>query len=172
MNLDINEKSRFSRHLLLEGFGEAAQLKLKQARILIAGVGGLGCPALQYLCAAGVGTIGIVDDDTVSESNLQRQILFNTNDCGKLKVDVAEGRMHALNPFVQIEKHAQRIGIHNVLELVNAYDLVIDGTDNFQTRYLLNDACVMSGKALVYGSVLRFEGQVSVFNYQDGPTYR
>ncbi len=165
------EKDRYSRHLILAGFGEEAQLKLKKAKVLVVGAGGLGCPALLYLTAAGVGTISIIDDDKVSESNLQRQILFNNEDVGKEKVFAAKEKLNAQNPFIKIETYSEKITKKNALDIIKDHDLVIDGSDNFATRYLLNDACVILNKPLVYGAIYKFEGQVSVFNYKNGPTY-
>jgi molybdopterin/thiamine biosynthesis adenylyltransferase/rhodanese-related sulfurtransferase len=170
--LSEEEKERYSRHLILEGFGEEAQLKLKNAKVLVVGAGGLGCPALLYLAAAGVGSIGIIDDDLVSESNLQRQILYNTEDIGEAKVLVAEKKLAAQNPFISIEPYYGRLTKEGALTIIEGYDLVIDGSDNFATRYLLNDACVILNKPLIYGAIHKFEGQVSVFNYKNGPTYR
>ncbi|HWY13262.1 MAG TPA: HesA/MoeB/ThiF family protein [Bacteroidia bacterium] len=170
--LSKEEKERYSRHLILEGFGEEAQLKLKNAKVLVVGAGGLGCPALLYLSAAGVGTIGIIDDDIVSESNLQRQILFSIEDVGKQKVLSAKAKLNSQNPFIQIETYFKRINAENACDIIKNYDLVLDSSDNFATRYLLNDACVILNKPLVYGSIYKFEGQVSVFNYKNGPTYR
>jgi len=170
--LSQSEISRYQRHLTLPGFGEAAQLKLKAARVLIVGAGGLGCPALQYLAAAGVGTLGIVDDDRVSRSNLQRQILYTDADVGEMKVAVAAERLMAMNPDIRCVRHALRLTVENALELIGQYDLVLDGSDNFATRYLVNDACVLAGKPLVYGALHRYQGQVSVFNFEGGPTYR
>jgi adenylyltransferase/sulfurtransferase len=170
--LSQSEILRYQRHLTLPGFGEAAQLKLKAARVLIVGAGGLGCPALQYLAAAGVGTLGIVDDDRVSRSNLQRQILYTDADVGEMKVAVAAERLMAMNPDIRCVRHAIRLTVENALELIGQYDLVLDGSDNFATRYLVNDACVLAGKSLVYGALHRYQGQVSVFNFEGGPTYR
>ncbi|CAA6680095.1 MULTISPECIES: molybdopterin-synthase adenylyltransferase MoeB [unclassified Lentimonas] len=167
-----SEIERYQRHLTLPGFGEVAQLKLKTARVLVVGAGGLGCPALQYLAAAGVGTLGIVDDDRVCRSNLQRQILFAESDVGQSKAEVAAARLLAMNPDVCCEVHATRLTIANALELIGAYDVVLDGSDNFTTRYLVNDACVLAGKPLIYGALQAFQGQASVFNYEGGPTYR
>lgn len=170
--LTPEEIIRYQRHLTLPGFGESAQLKLKAARVLVVGAGGLGCPALQYLAAAGVGVLGIVDDDVVSRSNLQRQILYTDADVGRSKAQVAAEQLTAQNPDICCEAHAVRLTVDNALDLVGRYDLVLDGSDNFATRYLVNDACVLSGKPLVYGALYTFQGQVSVFNYQGGPTYR
>lgn len=172
MNLSQGEILRYQRHLTLPGFGETAQLQLKAARVLIIGAGGLGCPALQYLAAAGVGTLGIVDDDRVSRSNLQRQILYADAEVGQLKAEVAAHRLMAMNPDITCVPHAMRLTVANALELFNDYDVVLDGSDNFPTRYLVNDACVLAGKPLVYGALYTFQGQATVFNYQGGPTYR
>ncbi|MBT1686988.1 molybdopterin-synthase adenylyltransferase MoeB [Dawidia soli] len=171
MNTLTNEEiKRYGRHLVLEEFGMNGQQRLKQARVLVVGAGGLGSPSLLYLAAAGVGTLGIVDFDTVDLSNLQRQILFTTADIGRNKAVAAAGRLQQLNPTITLRTHTARITAANAPELVAAYDVVLDGTDNFPTRYLLNDACVLLDKPLVYGSILRFEGQVAVFNfrYADG----
>jgi sulfur-carrier protein adenylyltransferase/sulfurtransferase len=171
------ELERYNRHIILPQFGLQGQQKLKAARVLIVGSGGLGSPLVLYLAAAGVGTIGIIDFDTVSESNLQRQILFDTEDLGKLKAQTATEKIKALNPYVNVITYNEKLTSTNALEIIKAYDVVADGTDNFPTRYLVNDACVLSGKAYVYGSVFQFEGQVAVFNYKNadgsfGPNYR
>ena len=172
MELTNEEKNRYSRHILLDKVGLEGQAKLKAAKVLVIGAGGLGCPVLQYLTAAGVGTIGVIDFDVVDESNLQRQILFTTEDVGKLKVEVVKERLSAQNPFVQLEVYPERLTTKNALSLFSKYDMVVDGTDNFSTRYLVNDACVITGKPLVYGAIYKFEGQVAVFNYKEGPSYR
>ena len=172
MKLSTSEILRYQRHLSLPGFGEAAQLKLKAARVLIVGAGGLGCPALQYLTAAGVGALGIIDDDRVNRSNLQRQILYTDADVGKLKADAAAERLIAMNPDITCVPHPTRLTTSNALKIISDYDVVLDCSDNFPTRYLINDACVLSGKPLIYGALYTFQGQVSVFNYQGGPTYR
>ena len=172
MNLSQSEILRYQRHLTLPGFGKASQLQLKAARVLIIGAGGLGCPALQYLAAAGVGTLGIVDDDRVSRSNLQRQILYTDADVGLMKAEVAAERLMALNPDITCVPHATRLTVDNAIELISGYDVVLDGSDNFPTRYLVNDACVLADKPLVYGALYTFQGQASVFNYKGGPTYR
>ena len=166
------ELSRYSRHLLLPEFGEAGQTRLKAARVLIVGAGGLGSPAALYLAAAGVGVIGLVDDDTVDETNLQRQILYGTADIGRPKLEAAEARLRDVNPLISIERFDQPFGPGNGRGLVEAFDVVIDGTDNFPTRYLVNDACVMTRTPNVYGSVSRFEGQASVLAAPGGPCYR
>ena len=177
MSLSPREQQRYARHLILPQLGEAGQLKLKAARVLVIGAGGLGSPLLQYLAAAGVGTIGIVDPDRVSHSNLQRQVLYGESDLGSLKVEAAKKRLLDLNPHIDIKTHATYFSKENALDLLAGYDLVADGTDNFPTRYLVNDACILSGLPYVYGSIFRFEGQVSVFNGQladgkRGPNYR
>ncbi len=172
MNLSPKEKTRYQRHLILDQIGEKGQLNLKKAKILMVGAGGLGCPILQYLTAAGVGTIGIVDFDKVEVSNLQRQILYTTNDVGTLKVEAAKQHLLNLNPFTNIITYPTALSCKNVLTIFKDYDVIIDGTDNFSTRYLVNDACVKLDKPFVYGSIFKFEGQVAVFNYKDGPTYR
>jgi len=171
------ELERYSRHLIIPEFNIAGQRKLKQSRVLVVGTGGLGSPILSYLTAAGVGTIGILDFDVVDESNLQRQVLFTVDDVGRPKVEAARERLHQLNPHIRLITHNERLTSGNALEIISEYDLVVDGTDNFPTRYLVNDACVMLGKPNVYGSIFRFEGQVSVFNYpfedgRFGPNYR
>ena len=171
MSLSKEELQRYSRHLLMEEFGLEAQLKLKAAKVLVVGAGGLGCPCLLYLAAAGVGFLGIADDDVVSFSNLQRQVLFSTEDVGKPKAETAKSHLLNNNPLIRIQTHS-RITRDNVFEIISYYNLVIDGSDNFSTRYLLNDACVITGKPYIYGALFKFEGQVSTFNYQDGPTYR
>jgi adenylyltransferase/sulfurtransferase len=172
MPLSPTERQRYQRHLQLPEIGEAGQEKLKAARVLVVGAGGLGCPILQYLAAAGVGTLGIADADVVAESNLQRQILYGPAEVGQLKAATAAHKLALLNPLVNYEVHAVRADFGNVRELVSQYDVVVDGSDNFPTRYLLNDACVSLDKPLVSGAIYRYEGQVSVFNYQGGPTYR
>ncbi len=171
------EMARYDRHIILPEFGLAAQQKLKAAKVLVVGSGGLGSPLLLYLAAAGVGVIGIVDFDVVDDSNLQRQVLFGINDLGESKVLAAKNRLKSLNPFIDIRVHNTRLGSDNALDIIKDYDVVADGTDNFPTRYLVNDACVLLGKPNVYASVYQFEGQVSVFNYLDkkgerGPNYR
>lgn len=170
--LTSQEKHRYSRHLLLDKVGEIGQEKLKVAKVLVIGAGGLGCPVLQYLVAAGVGTIGIIDFDKVDETNLQRQVLFSVNDVGTNKALAAKNRLEQLNQFVQFNVYQEKLTTKNALDLFNQYDIIVDGTDNFSTRYLVNDACVKTNKPLVYGAIYKFEGQVSVFNYKNGPTYR
>lgn len=163
---------RYRRHLSLPELGIEGQQALLAGRVLLIGVGGLGCPLAQYLAAAGVGTLGIVDFDVVDASNLQRQVLFGAADVGRPKVEVARERVEAQNPDVRVEPHLLRLDSGNALELLAAYDVVVDGTDNFPTRYLVNDACVLLGKPNVHGSVLRFDGQATVFDARHGPCYR
>lgn len=175
--LNKEEIARYSRHLLLPEIGMTGQEKIKSAKILVIGAGGLGCPALQYLTAMGIGEIGIVDFDKVEESNLQRQILYSIEDTGKLKTEAAVSTLSKQNPFVKFNSYPVRLDNQNAIELFSKYDLIIDGTDNFATRYLVNDACVILNKPLIYGAIYKFEGQVSVLNYTDrsqqsGPTYR
>ncbi|WP_165699358.1 molybdopterin-synthase adenylyltransferase MoeB [Hymenobacter jejuensis] len=172
MVLTSLEQQRYRRHLQLPEIGETGQLALQAARVLVVGAGGLGCPVLQYLAAAGVGTLGIADADHVEISNLQRQILYGAADVGRSKAEAAAEVVHRLNPLVRHEAYPYRVDRATVRELVAKYDVVVDGTDNFPTRYLLNDACVSLGKPLISGAIYKFEGQVSVFNYQGGPTYR
>ena len=172
MPLSPAEIARYQRHLSLPGFGPAAQERLKASSVLVIGAGGLGCPALLYLAAAGVGRIGIVDSDRVELSNLQRQVLFQTGDAGSLKAEAAAKRLQALNPLIAFEVHPVRFTRDNALDLVRSFALVVDGSDNFATRYLVNDACVIADRPLVYGAIQGFDGQVSVFNFQGGPTYR
>jgi molybdopterin/thiamine biosynthesis adenylyltransferase/rhodanese-related sulfurtransferase len=173
----IDHDLRYSCQIALPGFSEATQQLLQQAKVLIVGAGGLGCPSAQYLTAAGIGTIGIADFDVVSVSNLHRQILYNPTDIGKQKALLACERLQAQNPEVKLVPHTAKVTSANVLDLVDQYDIVVDGTDNFETRYLLNDACVIKGKPLVYGAIYQFEGQVAVWNVpvnndQRSPNYR
>lgn len=172
MTFTSEEILRYQRHLSLAGFGPEAQARLKNGSVLVIGAGGLGCPALLYLAAAGVGRIVLVDPDRVDVSNLQRQVLYTSEDAGELKADTAARRLRALNPLITIEPHAERFSRSNALDYVRAVDVVIDGSDNFATRYLANDACVLGERPLVYGAIHGFEGQVSVFNWRGGPTYR
>ncbi len=167
-----DELARYSRHFVLPGFGVEGQTRLKKASAVVIGAGGLGAPVLSYLAAAGVGKIGIVDDDMVSLSNLQRQILFTTEDIGKGKADCARNRLIAINPGSIVHSIPVRITATNALDLIGPYDIIVDCTDNFPTRYLLNDACVLLNKPLIYGSIFRYEGHVSVLNHAGGPTYR
>lgn len=171
------ELARYNRHIMLPDFGLAAQQKLKAAKVLVVGAGGLGSPLLLYLAAAGVGTIGIVDFDVVDDSNLQRQVLFGKKDLGKSKARAAKSRLESLNPHIKVRLHLARLTSENALAIIQEYDVVADGTDNFPTRYLVNDACVLLDKTNVYASIFQFEGQVSVFNYLNaagelGPNYR
>lgn len=166
------ELRRYSRHLLMPEVGVAGQERLKAARVICIGAGGLGSPAAMYLAAAGVGTIGLVDFDRVDESNLQRQVLYTESDLGRSKLAVAAARLRAMNPHVTVVEHETRFSAANAASLVEAYDVVVDGTDNFATRYLVNDACVLHHRPNVYGSIFRFEGQVSVFATEGGPCYR
>lgn len=159
-----DEKAHYSRHFLVQGFGIDGQARLKAGRVLVVGAGGLGCPALMYLAAAGVGHIGVVENDTVEVSNLHRQLLFGVNDIGTPKGDAARQKLLANNPYVHIEHVNDRIGEDNVLSYVRRHDVIVDATDNFATKYLLNDACYLAGKPLVYASISQFEGQIAVFN--------
>lgn len=172
MPLSADETLRYRRQLGLRGFGLAAQERLRAASVLVVGAGGLGCPALLYLAAAGLGRLVILDPDTVDVSNLQRQILFQTADAGRPKAAVAAERLRALNPHVAIEAHAVRLDRSNALERIREVDLVLDCSDNFATRYLVNDACVLAGRAFVHGAIEGFEGRVAVFNHEGGPDYR
>jgi adenylyltransferase/sulfurtransferase len=167
-----DQRERYRRHLSLPQIGVGGQERLLASRVLLLGAGGLGCPAAQYLAAAGVGTLGLVDFDRVDVSNLQRQILYGTADVGRPKVAVARERIAALNPDVKVETFETRLAADNVLDLLAGWDVVVDGTDNFPARYVVSDACVLLGKPNVHGSVLRFEGQVSVFDARRGPCYR
>ena len=160
----LKNNNRYDRQIRLKEFGQTAQDNLNRAKVLVIGAGGLGCPALQYLASAGVGTIGIVDFDRVELSNLQRQILFNMEDIGKLKAESAAAKISAMNPEIQVHVYSFKITNQNALDIIVEYDIVIDGSDDFATRYLVNDACVLLNKPLVYGAVLRFEGQIGVFN--------
>jgi adenylyltransferase/sulfurtransferase len=170
--LHQDEIARYGRQIILPELGLEGQERLKAARVLVVGAGGLGCPVLQYLTAAGIGTIGIADGDVVDVSNLQRQVLYTMADVGKSKALVAAQQLSAANPFVLFQVHQVFIDHTNALELCRNYDIVVDGSDNFDTRYLINDACVLLGKTMVSGAIYKFEGQVSVFNYKGGPTYR
>ena len=170
--LTAEQRNHYQRHLLLPEVGEEGQLKLLDARVLLLGAGGLGSPAALYLAAAGVGTIGIIDMDVVDQSNLQRQIVHNIERIGMRKVDSAAKTLQLLNPDVTVETHDMRLDASNVIELLSQYDLVIDGADNFPSRYLLNDASLKTGTPVVHGSIFRFEGQVTVFLPHDGPCYR
>ncbi len=170
--LDKDEILRYSRHLIIPEVGMEGQLKLKQAKVLLIGAGGLGAPLGLYLAAAGVGRIGIVDFDVVDFTNLQRQVIHGTHDVGRKKLDSAADAMLEINPHIQIDKHETALSSENALDILRDYDIVIDGTDNFPTRYLVNDACVLLKKPNVYGSIFRFEGQATIFAYGNGPCYR
>ncbi len=170
--LQKEELKRYSRQMILSELGLEGQEKLKNAKVLMIGAGGLGCPILQYLVAAGVGEIGIIDDDVVDGTNLHRQILYNHEDIGLKKADLAAQKLRKLNPFIAVQSFTKRLTAENATSIFLDYDLIIDGSDNFPTRYLVNDTCVALKKTLVFGSIFKFEGQVSVFNYQNGPQYR
>ncbi len=172
VKLSKEEVQRYSRHLIMPEVGMEGQLKLKRARVLTIGTGGLGAPLGLYLAAAGVGHLGLVDFDVVDSSNLQRQVTFTTADVGKPKSEAAKARLSALNPAIEIVSYETRLTSDNALELFRDYDIIVDGTDNFPTRFLVNDACVLLGKPNVYGSIFRFEGQATVFGYPGGPCYR
>ena len=171
-DLDKDEVRRYSRHLIIPNVGMDGQKRLKNARVLAVGAGGLGSPTLMYLAAAGVGTLGIVDFDVVDETNLQRQIIHGQSDVGRSKAQSARNSIAEINPYVEVVLHEERLDSSNALGIVSQYDLIVDGTDNFATRYLVNDACVLSGKPYVWGSIFRFEGQASVFWAEHGPCYR
>ena len=172
IQLTQEEYSRYSRHLILPEIGLDGQKRLKAASVLCIGTGGLGSPLLLYLAAAGIGRIGIVDFDVVDSSNLQRQVIHGTSWVDKPKIESAKHRIHEINPNCQVDLYNTRISSENALDILKPYDIVVDGTDNFPTRYLVNDACVLLNKPNVYGSIFRFEGQATVFNYEDGPNYR
>ena len=171
-SLTNEEILRYSRHLIMPEVGMEGQLKLKAAKVLLIGTGGLGAPLGLYLTAAGVGNIGLVDFDVVDFTNLQRQVTFGTTDVGKPKTQAASARLSNLNPDVHITTYETKLTGENALELFKDYDVIVDGTDNFPTRYLVNDACILLGKPNVYGSIFRFEGQVTIFGMPDGPCYR
>lgn len=170
--LPTDELRRYSRHLALPELGLAGQQALRNAKVLVVGAGGLGSPVSLYLAAAGVGTIGILDHDLVEDSNLQRQVLFTRDDIGQPKAERAASRLRQLNPYIEVCSHIERLDSANALSRIQEYDLVVDGTDNFPTRYLINDACVLANKPLVYGSIFQFDGQASVFHFANGPCYR
>jgi adenylyltransferase/sulfurtransferase len=171
-SLSVDEVRRYSRHLIIPDVGMAGQKRLKNAKVLCVGAGGLGSPALMYLAAAGVGTLGILEFDVVDESNLQRQIIHGQSDIGRPKGESARDFVKEINPYVQVNLHPERLDSSNVFEIFSQYDLIVDGTDNFATRYLVNDACVLLGKPYVWGSIYRFDGQASVFWAEHGPCYR
>jgi adenylyltransferase/sulfurtransferase len=171
-DLTVDEVRRYSRHLIIPEIGMTGQKRLKNARVLCAGAGGLGSPALLYLAAAGVGTLGVIDFDVVDESNLQRQVIHGQSDVGRLKAESARDSVAEINPLVNVEVHTEALSNDNVLEIFGRYDLIVDGTDNFATRYMVNDACVLLGKPYIWGSIYRFDGQASVFWAEHGPCYR
>ncbi|MFK7112981.1 HesA/MoeB/ThiF family protein [Flavobacterium oreochromis] len=170
--LTISDYLRYSKHLLVPEIGEAGQLKIKNAKVLVIGAGGLGCPILQYLCTAGVGTLGVVDFDTVALHNLHRQILYTEADIDLPKVIQAKSVLEKLNPLIEIQTFKEKLTIENASQLFENFDIIVDGCDNFTTRYLVNDTCVNLGKPLVYGSIFRFEGQLAVFNHQGSKQLR
>jgi sulfur-carrier protein adenylyltransferase/sulfurtransferase len=172
IKLTKDDYERYSRHLILPEVGVEGQKRLKAASVLCIGTGGLGSPLLLYLAAAGIGRIGIVDFDVVDTSNLQRQVIHGTSWVGKPKIESAKNRIHEINPHCQVDLYETRLSAENALDIIRPYDIVVDGTDNFPTRYLVNDACVLLDKPNVYGSIFRFEGQATVFNYEGGPNYR
>ena len=172
IQLNQEEYQRYSRHLILPEVGLEGQKRLKAASVLCIGTGGLGSPLLLYLAAAGIGNIGIVDFDIVDSSNLQRQVIHGTSWIGKPKIESAKNRIHEINPNCQVDLYETRLSSENALDILKSYDVIVDGTDNFPTRYLVNDACVLLDKPNVYGSIFRFEGQATVFNYEGGPNYR
>ncbi len=172
IQLTKDDYERYSRHLILPEVGLEGQKRLKAASVLCIGTGGLGSPLLLYLAAAGIGRIGIVDFDVIDTSNLQRQVIHGTSWVGKPKIESAKNRIHEINPYCQVDLYETRLSSENALEIFQPYDIVVDGTDNFPTRYLVNDACVLLNKPNVYGSIFRFEGQATVFNYEGGPNYR
>ncbi len=172
MSFTAAELKQYSRHIKLKEIGLEGQLKLKATKVLVIGAGGLGTPILQYLTGAGIGTIGIIDGDVVDQSNLQRQVLYTHHDIGVFKVVAAKEKLQALNPYINMITYPYELNNENAIELFKAYDIIVDGSDNFPTRYLVNDAAVIAKKPLVFGSIYKFEGQVSVFNYKNGPTYR
>jgi adenylyltransferase/sulfurtransferase len=167
-----NELVRYSRQLMLQEVGLKGQEKFKNAKVLVIGAGGLGCPVLQYLCAAGIGTIGVVDFDTVELHNLHRQILYTEDDIGKSKVSTAIEKLSRQNPHIRFHAHARQLNEENAADIIQSYDLVMDGSDNFETRYLVNDTCVALNKPLIYGSIFKFEGQTAVFNYKGSKQLR
>lgn len=164
--------NRYNRHIILSEIGQNGQNKISNAKVLVIGAGGLGCPVLQYLTAAGIGTLGIIDFDVVEISNLQRQVLFGTSSLGQNKAEAAKKRLKDLNPDISIIAYTEKLTYQNALELFKNYDIIVDGSDNFETRYLVNDACIITNKPFVFGAIYKFEGQVSVFNYKNGPSYR
>ena len=170
--MNEDEREQYHRHISLDGFGEEKTITFKNSSVLVVGAGGLGCSTLQYLVGAGVGKIGIVDNDLVEVSNLQRQVLFDHQDKGKAKAEVASFKLSKMNPFIKIISFVERFTKDNAKSLLGDFDVIIDGTDNFSSRYLINDACILFGKPLIHGSIHKFDGMVSVFNHEKGPTYR
>ena len=171
-NLNVEELIRYSRQIMLPDIGIEGQQKIKQAKVLVVGAGGLGCPVLQYMCSVGVGTIGIIDFDIIELHNLHRQILYHLEDVGQLKAVVAAERLRAINPNIDIKVFDQLLSDENAGEIISGFDIIVDGSDNFNTRYLVNDNCVKHNKPLVYGSILRLEGQLAVFNYKNNKNLR
>ena len=170
--LSTREIRRYSKQIMIPEIGLQGQEKLKHAKVLVIGAGGLGCPVLQYLTAAGVGKIGIAEFDTVDETNLQRQVLYGSTDVGKLKSIIAKNRLEYLNSHVELEVYNLRCDASNSLRILRNWDVIVDATDNLDTRYIINDACVILGKPMIHGSIYKYEGVISVFNYKGGPTYR
>jgi sulfur-carrier protein adenylyltransferase/sulfurtransferase len=170
--LTPREKRRYTKQIMIPGIGLQGQEKLKSAKVLVVGAGGLGCPVLQYLAAAGVGKIGVAEFDVVDESNLQRQILYGSRDVGKLKSIIAKTRLSYLNPLIELEIYNLKCDAVNSLQVFTKYDIIVDATDNINSRYIINDACVTLDKPMVHGSIYGYEGIISVFNYNGGPTYR
>lgn len=170
--LSPRELRRYSRHIMIPEIGLSGQEKLKNSKVVVIGAGGLGCPVLQYIVAAGVGKVSIVEDDMVSEINLARQILYGSDDVGKLKSIIAKNRLDLINSLVETEIINVRLDAHNALKILKDFDVVVDATDNFRARYVINDACVILNRPMVHGAIYKTEGQVSVFNYNGGPTYR
>ena len=163
---------RYNRHIIISEIGQRGQNKLSSAKVLMVGAGGLGCPVLQYLVAAGIGTIGIIDFDIVEKSNLQRQVLYGESSLGENKAIAAKTKLKDLNNEIEILAYPEKLTFQNAIDLFRQFDIIVDGTDNFETRYLINDACILTDKPLVFGAIYKFQGQVSVFNYKNGPTYR
>ena len=172
IELNEIERRRYGKHIMIPEIGEEGQLKLKRARVLVVGAGGLGCPVLQYLCAAGTGNIGIVEFDVVNDSNLQRQILYGSNDVGKLKSIITRERLVQQNSSINIELFNIRLDRSNAVKIIRNFDIIVDATDNYETRYAISDACEEAGKPMAHGAIYKFEGQVSVFHYRGGPAYR
>jgi adenylyltransferase/sulfurtransferase len=170
--LSSREIRRYSKQIMIPEIGLKGQEKLKQAKVLVVGAGGLGCPVLQYLTAAGVGKIGIAEFDMVDETNLQRQILYGSTDVGKLKSIIAKNHLEQLNSLIDLENYNLRCDVTNSINIIKKFDVIVDATDNFDTRYIINDACVILGKPMVHGAIYKYEGVISVFNYRGGPTYR